>query len=41
MITFTVLQIAQLLGAEIEGNPDEKIFDISKIEEGSKGSITF
>lgn len=38
---FSASQIAQLLGAEIEGNPDIEVFTLSKIEEGLPGSICF
>ncbi|MCC6251175.1 MAG: UDP-3-O-(3-hydroxymyristoyl)glucosamine N-acyltransferase [Bacteroidia bacterium] len=38
---FTVAQIAQLLKGTIEGNADEKINRLSKIEEGEPGSLTF
>ncbi len=34
-------QIASLIGAEIEGDKNLEIDDISKIEEGKKGSISF
>lgn len=41
MISVTVKQIAEILQAEIEGNPEVSIHSISKIEEGVPNSITF
>lgn len=38
---FTVDQIAQLLGGAVEGNGQEEVFTLSKIEEAQKGSISF
>jgi len=38
---FTAQQIADLINGEIEGNGEEKIRDISKIEEGRPGTLTF
>lgn len=38
---FTAAQIAQWAGGEIVGNPDVKVNDFSKIEEGHAGCITF
>jgi len=38
---FTALQIADLLGGTVEGDPSIKINKLSKIEEGSKGALTF
>lgn len=38
---FTALQIAQVLGGTIEGNPDVAIRTYSKIEEGVPGALTF
>ena len=37
----TAKQISDILGGEVEGNPNVKIFGPSKIEEGKNGSITF
>ena len=34
-------QIAQVLNGTLVGNPEEEVFKLSKIEEGSLGSITF
>lgn len=36
-----ISQIAELIGAEIVGDPQTEIFSLSKIEEGLPGSITF
>lgn len=38
---FTAKQISDLLEGEIDGNPNEVVFRLSKIEEGKKGSLTF
>lgn len=38
---FTAQQISDLLQGEIEGNPEAKVSDMSKIEEGRPGTITF
>lgn len=38
---FTAQQIADLLEGEVDGNPNEEVFKLSKIEEGEKGSLTF
>ena len=38
---FTAKQIAQILDGEIEGSPEEEVSRLSKIEEGTKGSLTF
>ena len=38
---FTALQIANVLGGEVEGNPQIEVYKLSKIEEGSEGSISF
>lgn len=38
---YTALQIAELLGGKIEGNPDISVSGISKIEEGKAGTLTF
>ncbi|MEN8125854.1 MAG: UDP-3-O-(3-hydroxymyristoyl)glucosamine N-acyltransferase [Bacteroidota bacterium] len=38
---FTAIQISQILNGEIEGNPEEEVSNLSKIEEGKKGSLTF
>lgn len=38
---FTALQIAEILEGDIIGNPDVKVSKLSKIEEGTEGSLTF
>jgi UDP-3-O-[3-hydroxymyristoyl] glucosamine N-acyltransferase len=38
---FTAAQIAQLINGSVEGNPDESIFTISKIEEAQAGALAF
>lgn len=38
---FTAAQIARLINGTVEGNPDEAIFTISKIEEAQTGSMAF
>lgn len=38
---FSALQISELLGGTIEGNPEATVSDVSKIEEGKDGSISF
>ncbi|HZW63644.1 MAG TPA: UDP-3-O-(3-hydroxymyristoyl)glucosamine N-acyltransferase [Flavobacteriaceae bacterium] len=38
---FTAQQIAGILEGDIEGNPDVEVSKLSKIEEGSEGSLTF
>lgn len=38
---YTAKQLSDLLGGTVEGNPDERVSRLSKIEEGTKGSLTF
>ena len=38
---FTVKQIAEVINGTVEGNPELKIFKLSKIEEGEPGSLSF
>lgn len=38
---FKASQIAEILQGDIVGNPDVEVFQLSKIEEGEKGSLTF
>jgi len=38
---FTAQQIAELLQGTVEGNPNEKVSRLSKIEEGTPGSLSF
>jgi UDP-3-O-[3-hydroxymyristoyl] glucosamine N-acyltransferase len=41
LMKFTAQQIADILEGEIIGNPNEEVSKIAKIEEGSKGALTF
>ena len=41
MIEVSAIQIAQLIGAEIEGNPDVIVRRFDKIEEATEGSLSF
>ncbi len=38
---FKASQIAEILEGEVVGNPNAEVFKLSKIEEGSEGSLTF
>ena len=38
---FTASQVAAVIQGKIEGNPDEAIFALAKIEEGHKGALCF
>ncbi len=38
---FTATQISEILNGEIDGNINEVVYKLSKIEEGKKGSLTF
>ncbi len=38
---FTAEQIAGILEGEVVGNPKAEVFRLSKIEEGTEGSLTF
>lgn len=38
---FTAAQIAGILEGEVVGNPETEVFKLSKIEEGTEGSLTF
>ena len=38
---FKASQIAEILEGEVVGNPNAEVFKLSKIEEGSDGSLTF
>lgn len=38
---FKVKQIAEILGGEVEGNPEAEVWTLSKIEEGKLGSVSF
>ena len=38
---FTAAQISEILGGVIVGNSGVEVYELSKIEEGKKGSLTF
>ena len=38
---FTAAQIAGILEGEVVGNPEAEVFKLSKIEEGTEGTLTF
>jgi UDP-3-O-[3-hydroxymyristoyl] glucosamine N-acyltransferase len=38
---FTAKQIAEILNGTVEGNPNVKVNNLSKIEEGKKGTVSF
>jgi UDP-3-O-[3-hydroxymyristoyl] glucosamine N-acyltransferase len=38
---FTAQQIADVLEGTVQGNPEEEVFKLAKIEEGEKGALTF
>ena len=38
---FTAQQIADILKGEVLGNPLAEVYKLSKIEEGTEGSLTF
>lgn len=38
---FTAAQIAEILEGKVEGNPDVEVSGLAKIEEGTKGTLTF
>ena len=38
---FTAAQIAGILEGEVVGDPNAEVYKLSKIEEGSDGSLTF
>ncbi|MEI8202670.1 MAG: UDP-3-O-(3-hydroxymyristoyl)glucosamine N-acyltransferase [Bacteroidota bacterium] len=38
---FTIQQVADLLGGSVEGNPNDQVETLSKIEEGLPGSLCF
>jgi UDP-3-O-[3-hydroxymyristoyl] glucosamine N-acyltransferase len=40
-MTFTVKEIADVIGGTVEGNPDAVITKFSKIEEGEEGGLSF
>jgi UDP-3-O-[3-hydroxymyristoyl] glucosamine N-acyltransferase len=41
MLSFSALQVAQMLGGELKGNPSQIINDIGKIESAQSNQITF
>ena len=41
MLEFTAQSIADLIGGKVEGNAQEKVSTLSKIEEGTRGSLCF
>src|SRR5690606_16317495 len=41
LMQFSAEQIANLLNGKVEGNPDAIVTQLSKIEEGSEGSLSF
>ncbi len=40
-MNFTASQISEILEGEVIGNPNAEVFKLSKIEEGSEGSLSF
>lgn len=38
---FKAIEICVLLNGELEGNPDEVVYSLAKIEEGKKGALSF
>ena len=38
---FTAAQIAEIIEGEVVGNPNAVVFKLAKIEDGTKGSLTF
>ncbi len=38
---FKAIEICVLLNGELEGNPDEVVYSLAKIEEGQKGALSF
>lgn len=40
-MNFTASQIAELVSGTVEGNSDAEVFRLSKIEEGTEGSLSF
>jgi UDP-3-O-[3-hydroxymyristoyl] glucosamine N-acyltransferase len=40
-LKFTASQIAGILEGDVDGNPDVEVSKLAKIEEGTKGSLTF
>jgi len=40
-VKFTATQIAEILEGKIVGNPNIEVSKLAKIEEGTKGTLTF
>ena len=40
-VEFTAAQIAALLGGKVEGDPEVKVFNVARIEEGAPGMLSF
>ncbi len=40
-MNFTASQISEILNGEVVGNPNTEVYKLSKIEEGSEGSLSF
>jgi len=40
-VKFTALQIAEVLGGKVEGNENDEVSNLSKIEEGKPGTLSF
>jgi UDP-3-O-[3-hydroxymyristoyl] glucosamine N-acyltransferase len=40
-MVFSAAQVAELLGGKVEGNPETKVSNLSKIEEGTAGTLSF
>ncbi|MFA8299730.1 MAG: UDP-3-O-(3-hydroxymyristoyl)glucosamine N-acyltransferase [Hyphomicrobiales bacterium] len=38
---FTAKQIAEVLQGNVDGNPEDEVFKLAKIEEGEKGALSF
>ena len=40
-VEFTAAQIAALLGGKVEGDPETKVFNVARIEDGAPGMLSF
>jgi UDP-3-O-[3-hydroxymyristoyl] glucosamine N-acyltransferase len=38
---FTAQQIAEMIGGQVDGNPQTEVNNLSKIEEGQPGTLSF
>ena len=38
---FSAIQIATFLSGTVEGNPEVKVYNVAKIEEGAPGMLSF